>query len=152
MPTPSTHSTQQQPQTPTTAADSRCQLTDYLHCNNCFLLYSSSRPPHDDRFYLTECSHILCSSCLKAGGSHQAAGDGAAAVSTDTAFTALCPLCQDRYAFAELNDKAERGMTIRYERQTHLVLSKAGYFQRYKLLIVYTLHPHDIVIRSFPRT
>ncbi|RUS31094.1 hypothetical protein BC938DRAFT_478468 [Jimgerdemannia flammicorona] len=101
MPTPP----QQQPQTAIVTSPS-LHFSDFLHCNNCFLLYTLA-PNADNTFYLIECSHVLCKACLKSGNRapSDTGASGTANVPSDTCFTAFCPLCKDRYSFAELNDK-----------------------------------------------
>ncbi|PKY42735.1 hypothetical protein RhiirA4_442159 [Rhizophagus irregularis] len=95
---------------------------EFLHCNACFT-YPSSSKENQIRFWLTECGHVVCKSCLN---KHGEASHDSSNVTEHT-----CPVCNTRCAAVELTDNLPPNLGA-FFRTTYDILDEAADVMRFQ--------------------
>ncbi|RIA86119.1 hypothetical protein C1645_780361 [Glomus cerebriforme] len=97
--------------------------TEFLHCNACFT-YSSSPKEDQIRFWLTECGHVVCESCLSKHG--EASRD-----ISSNAMEHTCSVCNTKCATIELTDKLSPNLGA-FFRSAHEMLDEVADVMRFQ--------------------
>ncbi|CAG8595189.1 10727_t:CDS:2, partial [Scutellospora calospora] len=110
-------------------------LNEFLHCNACFAYLTSSTSSTTRetqiRFWLTECGHVICQSCLnKHGDTTQD--------NSSTATEPICPVCNTKCAAVELTDQLPPNLSM-FFRPAHEIIEETADILRFQQTNTFSL-------------
>ncbi|CAG8515484.1 63_t:CDS:2 [Acaulospora morrowiae] len=94
---------------------------EFLHCNSCFAYSSFATREEQIRFWLTECGHVVCQSCLYKSEPNK--------VNSSTPSEPTCSVCNTKCATVELTEKLPPNLNM-FFRPAHEILDEASDFQQ----------------------